>query len=156
MLYSNYTEQFERVKRYQAKIHQHDRATVDQADDVWSFFINCWNLKDWVKNDDSLPKATRDKIINEVEANETLMICADMANRSKHRVLDKRKRKDAKMSGIGVTIHAPVIGSGKSCRSEHHFLISVDDGREFDALELADKCVKEWEEIFSKSGLKVT
>lgn len=156
MLYSNYKEQFERVKRYQAKIHGCDRTTVDCADDLWSFFVNCWNLKDWVENDDYLSRATRKKIINEVRANETLRICAEMVSRSKHKILDKYKRKEPAMLIMDVSIHNAVMGSEKLDMPEPHYEISADDGKEFNAIEYADKCVKEWEQIFFKAGLQIT
>ena len=54
---SKYEEQFKRVNRWYDRFKklnsgkEHTRNTDFEADDVHAFFINCYHLKDWIKND---------------------------------------------------------------------------------------------------------
>ena len=78
--------QFERVGRaFQGVLNNRNRNLVDYEDDTWSFILNCWHFKDWIKSDvDGVAKATRGKIEVEVNSYPALMIIGDLANRSKH------------------------------------------------------------------------
>jgi len=59
-------------------------AVVRYSDDVWSFFIHAWHVRDWIKHDVSLPIDIRDRILAGVNASRWLCICADLANGRKH------------------------------------------------------------------------
>jgi len=78
--------QFERVGRaFQGVLNNRNRNLVEYEDDTWSFILNCWHFKDWIKNDvGGVAKATRGKIEVEVNSYPALMIIGDLANRSKH------------------------------------------------------------------------
>ena len=78
--------QFERVGRaFQGVLNNRNRNLVEYEDDIWSFILNCWHFKDWIKNDvEGVAKATRGKIEVEVNSYPALMIIGDLANRSKH------------------------------------------------------------------------
>jgi hypothetical protein len=70
------------------------RKTIDDAvegysDDVWSFFIHAWHVRDWIKPDDSLPTDVRDRILAAVNASRWLCVCADLANGRKHLELSR-------------------------------------------------------------------
>jgi len=100
ILNGGYKEQFQRVLRCLKKLKNQDRGTLEYSDDIWSFFQNCWHLKDWIKNDPELPRTIRDSIEKEIEQFESLLICADLSNRSKHSELNRNIRKDAKITRI--------------------------------------------------------
>src|SRR2546429_6358678 len=38
-----------------------DSRIIDYADDVWSFFIHCWHVRDWLKHDTPVDAAARDR-----------------------------------------------------------------------------------------------
>lgn len=67
---------------------------LEYEDAVISFFQIAWHLKDWIRSDTSLNRAQRDGILSRVEHDPILGICADIANRTKHRLLT-RSRMDA-------------------------------------------------------------
>jgi len=77
--------QFERVGRaFQGVLNNRNRNLVEYEDDTWSFILNCWHLKDWIKNDVAgVAKATRGKIEVEVNSYPALMMIGDLANRNK-------------------------------------------------------------------------
>lgn len=167
ILNGGYNEQFQRVKRYLEKVKNQDRGILEYSDDIWAFFQNCWHLKDWIKNDPMLPKKIRDSIEKETETFDSLMICADLTNRSKHSELKRKIRKDAKITGIGVSVHAPPITVTVYLNQEpdnsepqekgyveHPFYIETSDGKKMDGLSIAIQSVEDWKNIFAKYGLK--
>jgi hypothetical protein len=87
--------QFDRMLRTLSKVEQRNADPTVQLDDLYHFFQDCWHLKDWIKNDDTLSQATRDAIVKEAERTESLKFCAELAIESKHLVL-KHPRKEKK------------------------------------------------------------
>jgi hypothetical protein len=137
--------QFERVIRSFGKMTDNrNRELVEYEDDVWHFFQDCWHLKEWIKNDDRIPKEYRLKVEADVARSETLRICADLANRSKQLKFDRRPRLDADVSKRNLTIHAgpPGIGSG-----QYDFIILLEDGREIAATAVAEAAMNEWRQL---------
>ena len=54
---AKYQEQLERVRRYYGRFKklnggmEHIAPSDMYIDDIYSFFLNCYHLKDWLKND---------------------------------------------------------------------------------------------------------
>ncbi|EEB7841207.1 hypothetical protein GNY41_22395, partial [Salmonella enterica subsp. enterica] len=92
-------EQIERSKRYLNRIEKiyagifsssgHDKEDYD--DDVVSFFIHCYHIRDWIieLNTLNIKSGQVDTFINKHQA---LKICADLANGSKHCKLTRSLR----------------------------------------------------------------
>jgi hypothetical protein len=129
------------------RINRQDRSPIEYEDDVWSFFQNCWHLKDWVKNDPSVPRRVRKSIEKLVEAPRPLKICGDLANATKHLKL-RKIRAGAKQSHWNIA-----ITPGES--SKVQYLIDTGSGTRQDGLDLARECLSEWERILSAQGLKI-
>jgi hypothetical protein len=144
-----HTEQFRRVTRFLARIENQSRDSTDYDDDLWSFFQNCWHLKDWVKNDPDVSESLREQIEDIVNQYPHIVICADLANQTKHSRLD-RKRVDAKFTQRNVTVH---LGNPTTSESEH--IITLGNGTQVAALKVAKKAVEEWREIFAAHGLQI-
>jgi hypothetical protein len=157
----SYLLQFERVKRYLCKIDPPTRYHGDQIeyeDNLWSFFQNAWHLKDWIKNDTLIKRIPIEKI---VEKYNSLKICADMANRTKHHQL-KNKRLDAMHFSTDVIVDIPttlydILTSDekpypiiKASGSTYNYVIEDVFGNKYKAIELAHEIVKDWEDIISK------
>lgn len=144
---SSYLEQYERLKRYWNKINDQNRSQVEYEDDLWAFFQHCWHLKDWIKNDPNL----NIPINIETYINQHcpyLMICADLCNRSKHLKLTSSRR-DANITNIGVTIHAPLIGSGEIGSVEYEYTVTLDDGTKYNTLIIAKEALDEWDNFIA-------
>jgi hypothetical protein len=164
ILQGGYKEQYQRVLRYSEKIKNQDRSTLEYSDDIWAFFQSCWHLKDWIKNDLQIPSVIRNKIEEESQQYDSLMICADLSNRSKHLEL-KWNRRDAKITGIGVTIHMPTIYLNRGHDDsdlqekgyvEHPFYIETSDGKKLDGLSVANQAIDDWRKILQKFSLPLT
>jgi hypothetical protein len=50
-----------------------------------------WHLKDWIKNDQSVDESCRNLVADEVHKCDPLLIIADLANCTKHLVLENAK-----------------------------------------------------------------
>jgi hypothetical protein len=144
-----HTEQLRRVKRYLTRIENQNRDATDYDDDLWSFFQNCWHLKDWVKNDPDVSESLSETIEEIVKKYPHIIVCADLANRTKHLRLNCPPRVDAQFKQRNVTLH---VGNPTTSESEH--IITRGDGTRMIALAVARKAVEEWLEIFATHGLK--
>ena len=142
-----YIDQLDRVRRMLDRINRQDRSPIEYGDDIWSFFQNCWHLKDWVKNDPSVPPHVRQSIEKLAAASPRLTICADLANATKHLKLTS-PRVGAKHSHWNVT-----IVPGESSKVE--YLIDTGSGTQQDGLDLARKCLLEWERLLAAQGLAI-
>ncbi len=140
-----YMDQLNRVRRMLDRINRQDRSPEEYEDDIWSFFQNSWHLKDWVKNDRSVPRRVRRSIERLAAASPPLRICADLAIGTKHLKVNKR-RVGARPSHYNVAIVPGEL-------SKVEYLIDTGSGTQQVGLDLALKCLLEWERILAAQGL---
>jgi hypothetical protein len=140
------------MSRALRKVERADGGTTAQLDDLFSFFQNCWHLKDWIKNDDTLPQATRDAIVKDAQATDSLLFCADLANGSKHLVL-QNDRKGARILSFRVSTGDPK--TGETFSEGHLFEIASEHGtpQPYGIVNFARKAVEDWEDLLKKHGL---
>jgi hypothetical protein len=166
---NEYKQQYDRVKRFFSRLTNQNHSQIDYEDDLWAFFQNCWHLKDWIKNDLTIPQNIRGIIEKEARKYKSLRIAADLANRSKHSKLTPEHLKDpkcldAKNTKKSVTVHVPCLHlhlnskTGEShtvgeCRSEYFYTIATKDGSEYDALQIAKKAITDWDTIIKKMNI---
>ena len=90
---SKYLEQFDRVKRWYQRFvtidegRQHSLPSDNYQDEVYAFFLNCYHLKDWIKNDESIGVAEAE-VEDFINNNNDLKLCGDICNNNKHLTLD--------------------------------------------------------------------
>ena len=58
--------------------------TAGASDDVFTLFVTCHHLEDWIASDANVPRSTKRKAPALVRESVELKVCADLANRSKH------------------------------------------------------------------------
>src|SRR5580700_4784964 len=91
-----YREQYERMIRWYDRfkdINQgrlHTVASENYVDEIYAFFLNCYHLKDWIRNDPNAPQAVQQMVEKHINANRPLRLCADICNSLKHLRLDPR------------------------------------------------------------------
>jgi hypothetical protein len=149
-----YLEQWERVKRWYKKIKDIEEGTVEESDDelrdqVYAFFINCYHLKDWVKN---TTNRNPEKLFDKNNGLECFKVCADFVNYSKHLTLVNNVRVDpnSDISQQGVK-----ISLGKDLgvlKTQYNWKIK-SNRREIDVFYLATDCMSEWEKFLNKHKL---
>ena len=76
-------EQWERVKRYFERFERltrtgriHDTNSENYVDDIYSFFIHCYHLKDWIEKDPSSP--LRSDVNDFGKKSKSFQICRDL------------------------------------------------------------------------------
>ncbi|EHJ9977293.1 hypothetical protein KB975_001211 [Vibrio parahaemolyticus] len=141
-------EQFDRVERYLKRIRNiysgdnlifwDDRACVE--DDIFSFFIHCHHLQDWVSNLNKVG-ITSKQTKQFIEGHESLQICADLANQSKHCRLTKNPWSGVKPHLAGVQYES--VGDSNSPGIRGKFAVVTDEAT-LDVLELAESCWCHW------------
>src|SRR5690348_14911189 len=96
MMAPSYLDQYKRMMRYFERFRRinegkaHDEHSDNNRDDACSFFIHCYHLKDWIKNDPETG-VSEEALINFVNDNESIKICHDICNGVKHLVLTRPK-----------------------------------------------------------------
>ena len=151
-----YLEQYERMQRsydrfLEIKPGLTDKISSDYEDNVYAFFLHCYHLKDWVKNDTSvksrMPNIGTDveRFINESEA---LGLCTDLCNSLKRLELKRSSGGERPTFGLRQYHHRLGLGSGGSIRSE--WLVERNNKPPIDAFELATDCIAEWDKFLKR------
>jgi hypothetical protein len=134
-----YERQVERVNRFLERIKTPSNDQQEYEDMLWAFFQNCWHLRDWITNDDSAPKELKSAIKSSEKLSKWLLLCADLANGSKH---FKRNRDPF----LGGEMHSDVtvyVGS-TTPKADFRYFVTDNAGQEYDAVAVAIEAVREW------------
>ena len=132
---SQAARQFERVQRVFLRVlDNQDRKLTEYEDDVWNFFLNCWHLRDWVKNDrKGVAKATRVKIKGEVNSYPALVLIGELAAKSPH-----------------LEVHFSITGGDNKTYGDVLAKVIDEDGEELLVKPLATDAMKNWMAIVRK------
>lgn len=150
MTTKKYVEQLERVKRL---LHRFERlgAGIDHAqhsanydDDVYSFFQNCYHLKDWIKND---PYCTGwPSVETLINTNQDLQLCADLCNGQKHLALtSSRSGQNPQFDSVAIKLNITEGGGPATVQIAISYTVTTENLGAVDALDLARRCVQTWE-----------
>lgn len=121
----------------------HDKEAYD--DDVISFFIHCYHVRDWIIHLNKLGITAR-QVDAYMDSHRALTVCADLANGSKHCKLTRSMRGNSQPHIAGkkrnTTTWLTGSGGGEVMKCKYTVL---SDTESLDALELAAECVLLWE-----------
>jgi len=138
-------EQWERVNRWYDRFKRindgrpHDQPSENYQDDVYAFFLNCYHLKDWIKNDKGVGAAAGE-VETFVASSEELKLCGDICNSIKHLTL--RRTKSGKAPQFGRRDFKLELGGGPPTIAISYEVQTAEGS--VDAFELATKCVSVW------------
>ena len=141
-----YPEQWERIRRWYLRFEEtsqgklHDKQSDFYQDDVYAFFMNCYHLKDWIKNDPTA-FALSAKVETFISNVPEMALCADICNGLKHLVLTKPRSPENPRFGkrlfkVGVGTQPTTI--------DVEYTIDTESGP-IDAFNLATKCMEAWQ-----------
>lgn len=155
-----YLEQFERIERWHSVLNkfrfsnESEDKTDYQVDCIYTFFTNCFHLKDWLihsKVTDS--EKIHAEVINKYKE---MMICRDICNGVKHlSVTDPSigKNVDCDCDLHGVFLHREYNPwEKKNPVKDITYNIFVEYGK-FNVFLVADKCVKIWKNYLKDNNL---
>lgn len=138
-------EQLDRIKRWYKRFEEinigreHTRESDFYNDIVYAFFQNCWMLRDWMVNSKALDKKLIDDFFH---SDKDMMICRDLANGSKHLVINKPSI-DPNIS-INRREYSVSLG-GEIPKIEVRYWIQVESHPPIDAFGLAGACLDKCE-----------
>ncbi len=156
-----WNEQWERVERWYHRFQEtdqgrvHDRPSDFYQDEVYAFFVNCFHLKDWLKNDPASCSVASD--VEQFVANSfNLRLCADLCHGSKHLVLTSPRVDPATQIGrrhFGVTLSESLSGGpGQPTTISAKYEIHAG-GSVYDAFRVATASRNECEQYLKGKGL---
>jgi len=144
-----YMEQLERVRRWYQQFQEiaqgrsHNRPSDFYEDIVYSFFMNCYHLKDWIKNDSaSGPLSAR--VEGFISSTPEMAICADICNGLKHLAL-KNKPRSGQNPRFGKRLFKVGVGTQPTTIAVE-YTIDTSSGP-IDAFDLATRCLQAWETL---------
>jgi hypothetical protein len=132
--------QLDRTRRWRGRI---GRATDpdDVTDFLFAFFQSCYALRDWLEL--SFEKKAINYLFDETPA---LQLCRDIANMTKHHRLTRPPS-----TGTEPSIAREYVDEGEGWFAGNSHLLVLSQGRQFDALELADECLMVVEDFVRRS-----
>lgn len=140
--------QWHRVERGFAKLSAAYNNTELYDDDIYHFFQDAWHLKDWIKNDPSVPSKVRDQVEQEVNHVQPFRVAADFANGTKHMALKWPRDEDAQFTERKITI---MLGHPGPALQER--VLTLADGSQTTAEAVATEVMQEWDLLLRRFGL---
>jgi len=143
-----YRNQFDRVARLLERLFHDYADEYAFQDDVFTFFMHCFHLADWVEHDPVAPSKSKRKVRQALAVSTLFPKCRDIANGSKHLHLNDPK------SGKGARYHHVEMTQRHGSMSWNYDVVFDDGtGAPLSALRLALECVNEWRTILKAAGL---
>jgi len=146
---NKYVEQYKRVQRWFKRFKEinngrlHDRDTDFYEDDMYAFFMNCYHLKDWIKND-----PTSESLANKVEGfiNNTpsLKLCADICNGLKHLRRNRPTRSEENLR-FGPRLFKVGVGT-RPTTIAIEYVVETSSGP-IKAFDIAEECLNVWRQF---------
>ncbi len=157
-----YQEQLARVRRFLARVESSSvnpklelppEKQTEYEDTLYAFFQNCWHPKDWIRNDGTAPSTLKNDIENHCTRYQSLMLSADVANGSKHLLLN-RPRVGGKVTQEIMLRFMESFATGDSTFEgvRYQYKIGDDTGNSFYALDVARQAVSDWETLIKTNG----
>ena len=126
----------------------HNQESDAYHDELYAFFLNCYHLKDWLQHDRSVASVVRD-IEDYINRSESLSVCADLANASKHLKLT-RARVDTD-TAVARRHFSLGVGTKETTLAIRYEVDAA--GKTYDGFELSTECVTDWEKYLKEKGL---
>ncbi|MBI5404039.1 MAG: hypothetical protein HY959_11615 [Ignavibacteriae bacterium] len=146
------------------------------SDATQTFFNDCYHLKDWLKKDSRIKKPN--EVENFINKSLSLSLAADLCNSFKHAGLDKKSRTGNNLDKINMAYsldlsnsaepgfikavknfnHGDTVKISRSLRKGYPVatakVILTIGSKQYDAVDLATKCIKDWNSFLNSKGIK--
>jgi hypothetical protein len=157
----NYQQQLARVRRSLARVENMSinsklelppERQTEYEDMLFAFFQNCWHLKDWIRNDAAAPRTLAGPIEQLCSQCQSLMLCADVANGTKHLNLTSPRVGGKVVPEIMVRLTDSFVTGESTGQVRYVYKIEDDTGNSFDALTVARQALRDWETLITTNG----
>ncbi|AKB25796.1 hypothetical protein MSMTP_2327 [Methanosarcina sp. MTP4] len=155
-------EQLERARRWyllfeEISIGTNEKYEFEYSKDVmYAFFMNCFHVKDWLIEDDSIPKINSEYVGKYIKNDQCLQVCGSIANGAKHLNLRETQGTNKnyeifRSDSIHIDSTAIINSKFTFSRKEKE---SCEQGRtKYEAFKLATECLESWEIFFEKNDI---
>ena len=152
---NRYKDQLERIDRLMTIVeadNPHNRTSgLDPIDIIVFACQSMWHLKDWIVNDAHFGARDIKELKSDIHASRCLLVCADLANGSKHLSLTYPKV-GARLSEHSGFHYEPSKGI---CR-DIYYVVCPDPSDEYHGIEVRNLlrcCRNEWQKIINRHYL---
>jgi len=120
---------------------------------LFNFVTSAYHLCEWIEKDSNIPLSAK-KAVAKVRANQSIAICRDLTNATKHFKLNSNYKNQivsnaSSSSGFGIGR----FGHGRFGIGEEGIKIDLDDGSTIGVLKLKDDVIKVWAVFFQTHGI---
>jgi len=149
-----YLEQLRRIRRLYDKLARFKNVDLknedfqEVVDEVISFFIQCYHMRDWLLNSG----VSQSRIDTFIRSFLTLSLCRDLANKQKHFKVDRSKPLHGFVDFMVEGYHSPISRYYDPITKQQRVGIATYTyGVPLDAIELAEACIEAWEKFIKHS-----
>jgi hypothetical protein len=151
-----YQEQVERIDRLMKVVEANDPYKVISGLSFYDIIVftcqSMWHLKDWILNDPHFGASDQAELSKDIHATRCLLVCADIANGSKHLSLSRPKVGGALSQATG--LH---LDTEKGICQEFYYVCCSDRADGFHGIEIhASKALQRLMEANDQSPLSFT
>ncbi len=169
-------DQLNRIRRWKRRLDEirFSNSSEDriphQIDFIYAFFTNCYHLRDFLNNSKKNSDIViSDNVINQLnqffKTNIEMQICRDICNESKHcsleypaigvKIPNTNKKSAEGLAGVCIVKEydpfQEVLKNTNPIKNIKYVVLA--EGKKYDVFELADKCLKLWEDFFQENDL---
>lgn len=169
--------QFKRLERFYNKSVDYfsgesfSKSSEEVLDDIYSFFLVAYHLREWVKNEEKVSQKIKEKLptFENEDSRIGLQICRDICNGFKHSKLTEKYKPndvDTKINQIGGAIYRVPIkeleqankkGETMHLKAEDaifmgDFVVSFKD-RNYELKGIIKECMYAWKKYFEENNL---
>lgn len=149
---SRWREQYERMGRGLGRLVSATVVDRHVEDEYYCFFMWCYHLKDWLKNDDTVPASVRDAVEPFVKESRCISVAGDLANGVKHLRLNAPKiDPNVKLSMLQPAFDPDAVQADAFATDDE--IVVVVKGEYESAAAIADACVAAWHAFLCRHGL---
>ena len=153
---ATYREQYDRMKRWYDRFvtldrgRPHDVPSDNYLDEIYAFFMNCYHLKDWIKNDATVATTAQQAVEAHIDSSRPLKLCADICNSLKH--LRLTSSRSGESPAFGKKQFGLAFGTAPTSINLK-YEVNTTTGP-IDAFQLATDCIDAWDAFLTANGLK--
>lgn len=152
---AHYRDQLERIDRLMPIIQSSDQWALSgnlNFEDIVMFTCqSMWHLKDWIVNDPDFHPADASRLVAEIHSTRCLLICADLANGSKHALLSRPK-----VGGRIFEHQGMRLDTARDIHQTLFYVVTDDETDEYHGMEIRpflERCRAAWQVIIDRHYL---
>ena len=147
--------QYNRMNRAYVRAQTAIEIGEHTVDDYYRFFVWCYHLKDWLKNDETVAPDVRVMVEAFVNERRALAISGDIANGVKQLFRDEKRARVDPNANVSPSAFQKSAFQRNAFQTEGRVVVVVDGNHE-DAGGVAQVCVAAWDDFLRMHSLLIS